>query len=152
METMTKNSESSEQPSQSATLNETLDCLRGKDVMTRVHALNAIAQAPRYDATIVLAVEHLLADTSACLASIPYTFSEVRYVAGRALQSLRLVAGIKTPVTIINMVIPLAAADLLGLMDDAGMKLSGGLEAQMQAFETLAASGKLPRRDYTFPQ
>lgn len=115
----------------------------------RAISLSGIALDPSPDPRLLALCEPLLDDRTIALFGQPYTFGEIRWLAADAVAALRRTLGIPDPVVIPDVFVPVSMGKAILMANAAGVPAGAGLEGAIQALETLAKMGLLPRRRIT---
>jgi|GEM_PF-4425539 len=119
--------------------------LSSADPNARVRSLQAIAERPIADATLLAECERLLDDREICLVQIPLRFGEVRVEAVGAVAALRHVLGIETPAVLDNAFFPLTVDRVGQLSRTAGIESSlSGPEGTIDKLRQLRMNGQVP--------
>lgn len=112
----------------------------------RVTALRGLALAPIPDHRLLTLCEALLEDRTIALLGIPFAFGEVRWFAADAVAAMRGILNLSDPVVIPDVFAPVTAGQAEGLLKQAGVEVTGGLDGIAEALEHLANADRLPRR------
>jgi hypothetical protein len=83
--------------------------------------LQSFASYPLGDASIVLPLKNLLQDNRPCLLGIPPVFSQIKWLAGRALAAEHFKLDIQEVVRVENVVRPIYSQDLFRLAEENGI-------------------------------
>ena len=126
---------------------ETIGELQSDDVSMRALILRTWQRSPTADNRVLSYVEALLADRTPCLVSIPYQYGELRWLAAHALAQERRALGITDPVCLLGVVVPLSTEDLVAIARFANVKVRGGMDSVLAAFDDLNDRGLLPTCD-----
>jgi len=123
--------------------------LASTDARARVRTLQAIAENPVADRTLLAACEESLDDREVCLIQIPYRFGEVRIVAADAVAALREKLGIAQPVVVTEAFMPLTTDDVARLARSAGVPMQSAVDGTIATLRQLVAQSSVPTRTIT---
>jgi hypothetical protein len=140
---MTEQNDSHASTQRDIDFQETVEGLQNDDM--RVVTLQLLGMSPLEDKRILPHLEKILTDTTPCVVARPYSFGEVRWLAAYALAKERQASGIKEPVIVRNVVVPLNTDKLEELVKEAHIQSHGGVEGVLEEFAQLQALDKLPR-------
>lgn len=123
--------------------------LASVDARVRVRSLQAIAEHPVADLTLLAACETLLGDRELCLLKIPYRYGEVRIVAADAVAALRERIGITQPVVVSEAFMPLTTDDVARFARAAGLPMQSAVDGTIATLRQLVAQSGIPTRTIT---
>jgi hypothetical protein len=124
---------------------ETVQGLQNDDM--RIATLQMLRMSPLDDERILPYLEELLTDTTPCIVALPYQFGETRWLAAYALAKERKALGIKEPLFLRNVAVPLNTGELEALVKETNIQSHGGVEGALEKFAQLQVLGKLPLYD-----
>lgn len=126
-------------------LSYTINALHSSETRDRVSMLRVLRRSDRADKRVLPYIEELLNDLTPCMIDIkPICFSEIRYLAGQALETQRRLLGIDKPVDFSGFVQQIEAGDLLLLAEEMNVPSNNFKEKFPEVFEKLRNMGKLP--------
>jgi hypothetical protein len=127
-----------------------INALRSPEARNRVSILKVLRRSDRADEEVLPHIEELLNDLTPCMIDVkPIRFSEIRYLAGQALETQRRLLGIDKPVNFSGFVQQMIAGYLIGLAKESNIQYSNFQEEYPEIFEKLRAMEKLPIADET---